>query len=161
MMMGWEVRNVEARSALWQQFVDLSYEYLSETWPERVSGISETGFKAKYEEMLLKRIQEGGRGLFLYYQDHQTVGLSNVYIDRVKNEKILHIAEFYVVPAFRRQGMATRMKDHVVKWGQQHSATLLNIEVDKSLDSSNRFWSSFGFGLDSSGQRNIYYCRLV
>jgi len=152
-----EFRAIQPDSFEWSQFIDMTYQYLLESWPDRVSGQTESAFKAKYEQTLRHRFAQGGRGLFLYFDGKNAVGFSNAYISEEDHEKTLNIAEFYVAPGYRRQGFATQMKDQLIKWGRLHFATKLKIEVNKDLEPSNRFWSSFGFNLDSSSSKNIYY----
>lgn len=144
----------------WPIFLDMSYTYMSESWPDKVKDKSEELFKREYDELLRRRFDQGGRGLFLYFEKTKPIGLSNVYISEENLEKVLNIAEFYVSPPYRRRGFAKQMKDHLVSWGKEHSATQLKIEVDKNLEKSNLFWSSFGYALDDSGSRNIYYEQI-
>ena len=159
--MNFESRFVYPNSPLWRLFLDMTYQYLTEGWPDRVKGMSENTFKAEYEQLLNQRFEQGGRGLFIYYKDDKAIGFSNAYISEEHLKKVLNIVEFYVSPLYRKQGFATQMKDHLIQWGREQSASKLKIVTDKNQELSNRFWSSFGFDLDRSGSRNVYSTRIT
>jgi GNAT superfamily N-acetyltransferase len=147
-------RSIQPDSPDWPQFLDMTFQYLSETWPDQAKRTDH--FRPQYESLLRQRFAQGGRGLFLYFQGGQAIGLANVYISEEDRDKVLNIAEFYVASGYRRQGIATRMIEQLIEWSRQQLAMKLKIEVDKNLEPANRFWSSFGFKLDRSGLRNIY-----
>ncbi len=146
--------SVQLDTPEWTLFLDMNFKYMSENWPNRIKD------KVGYEKTLRDRYLQGGRGLFLYYNQKQAMGLSNVYITKENQIKTLNIAEFYVEPSYRKKGLASKMKDHLIQWGQEQSATELKIEVDKDLETANAFWSKFGFKLDDSGSRNVYSTNI-
>jgi len=94
-------KQIDATSAEWPLFLDLTYTYIQENWPHATEGISKEGFLSSYADKLKKRLQEGPRSLFIYYSNETPVGLSNVYITSNDRIKILNIAELYVAPSFR------------------------------------------------------------
>lgn len=153
-------RSIQPDTGDWPLFLDMCYKYMSENWPDRTQELSEPVFKSHYDQSLRNRLEQGGRGLFLYYQKHAPIGFSNVYISMEGRGKTLNVAELYVDPLYRKQGCASQMVEHVIEWGREQVAIHLKIEVDKNLPNSNRFWSKFGFDLDSSGLRNVYFSKI-
>ncbi|MGL5262994.1 MAG: GNAT family N-acetyltransferase [Candidatus Rhabdochlamydia sp.] len=149
-------RSIQPDIAEWDLFLDMNFKYMSESWPNQMKDKTEEAFKTEYEQTLRYRYSQGGRGLFLYYSQEQAIGFSNVYITKENKIKILNIAEFYVEPSYRKKGLASQMKDHLITWGCKQFATKLKIEVDKNLETANCFWSKFHFKLDDIGSRNVY-----
>jgi GNAT superfamily N-acetyltransferase len=150
---------VVKNSSEWDIYLNLTYNYFSESWPNIIKGKSKELFKQEYAEKLDRRLKENERGLFLYAIEQEIFGLSNVYMTR-NQITTLHIAEFYIIPEYRKRGFAVQMKDQIVQWGKIRGASQLKIEVDKDLRGANNFWSHFGFSLDPSGDRNIYYSDI-
>jgi len=147
--MGLEIRPLQVfpDSAQWPLYLEMANDYFAECWPSLVTD---------YETELKKRIEEGGRGLFLYFQNEEPVGLSNVYLQG----NSLHIAEFYVIPSKRRTGIGKAIVHQIINWGKGHHAKKLVLEVDKELEGPNHFWSRFDFPCNSSGDRNIYSLKI-
>ena len=116
-------------------------------------------FIREYNQILKKRLQEGGRGFFICEkgEENKIIGIANAYIQ----DNTLNIAEFYITPEERRKGIGSRFLDYIKAWGIQQNATQLVIAVDKNLELANRYWSSFNFALDASDTRNMYTTKLT
>jgi len=137
----------------WHEYVALSCAYVLKYWPDASGELSPQEFQEKYEQHLLQRVAEGGRGLFLLQHNGSTVGLSNAYI----HAHTLYIAEFYVTEECRLKGYGQQMFQLLMDWGQQQHATHVYIAVDKHLEAANHFWSSMhNLALNNSGDRNVY-----
>ena len=149
---------IDPKCKEWPLFLEMNYIYMQESWPGKWEHIDQSTFINTYSLKLLKRIEEGGRGLFIYYKDKDPVGFSNVYLSN--KQTILNIAEFYIVSKWRRNKFGNEMLNHVISWGKEQGAEEVKIEVDKDLELANCFWSSFGYRLDPSGSRNVYRSRL-
>jgi hypothetical protein len=144
---------------LWQEFLDLSMEYIKANWPDEIS-TSLIDFKKKYEADLLKRLTEGGRGLFLFKSDVKTVGLGNVYIESTPKGVVVNIAEFYIKPEFRKQKLGSQFFNLLQKWGFENKARFVYVEVDKDLELANAFWAKQNLKLDDTGKRNLFWNSL-
>jgi len=107
-----------------------------ENWPLKVS--SQEKFFIEYETKLRNPFNKGKRGLFLYSVEGQTAGLANAFITE-NNTTCINIAEFYVAPTFRGKGIESEMTHHLIEWGKEEGASRIRIEVDKELESANRF----------------------
>jgi len=147
-----EVQQIAPGDKQWTVFLDAMIDYIIETWPEVVE-TGELEFKLAYEKELIKRLEEGGRGLFLVSDSGDIVGVMNAYV----NNDTLHIAEFGVTQKARRKGYGGKMKEFIVQWGISMGAKRASIEVDKDKIIANSFWSSFDdLEKDTSGCRNLY-----
>ena len=153
-------KRIVPSSPEWPLFLDMSYTYMLENWPVKIQEKSKEVFSSDYTSNIRKRIEQGPRGLFLYYKFEKPVALSNAYISLEDNEKVLNVAEFYVIPSNRKQGLGSQMLNHLIDWGKEESATKLKIEVDKDLEGANHFWEKFGYQLDDSGSRNLYFTQI-
>ena len=139
----------------WKNFLNMTYIYFNENGPKKVTGQSLENFYSSYWDILLERYNTSVRGLFLYYIGSDGVGLSNSYLDG-NAIKRLNIAEFYVVPDFRKKGIGTEILCQIINWGKIEEATIICVEVDKSLLDANKFWSTFNFKLTKLRNRNLY-----
>jgi GNAT superfamily N-acetyltransferase len=150
-------------SADWEAFLEMNYTYIKESWGNKLKDEDLSSFKKNYGFKLQERLKEGGRGLFFYYPQKEMdmpIGFSNAFLSQDVLDKVLNIAEFYVVPQWRGQGVATSMLSHLIEWGKEQQAVRLRIEVDKDKRNANQFWAKFGYHLDSSGDRNVYSTTL-
>jgi broad specificity phosphatase PhoE len=140
----------------WAEFLDLSYTYISESWPDATAGIPKDEFVKEYATSLTERIAQGGRGLFIYKDNSTTVGLANVYLDR-ESHICLNVAEFYVTPSVRKVGQGKNLLYLIEQWGRNHRAEFMSAEVDKDQVLANLFWSSLAdVQVDKTGDRNVY-----
>ncbi len=171
----------------WEFFFKLSFEYLNELWPKDFNNYEI--FKKDYSQELIDKIKQGNRGLFLVYDNKRLIGLINIYLtnetiidgfsklissnndknliitastslEEKNNLNTLNIAEFYIKPEFRFRGYGTKLLDLIIKWGKARFAKYLKMEVDKTQETSNKFWSSFNFKLDNTQKRNIYFKKI-
>lgn len=155
-MTSFSVEEVVPGSILWPSYLQMTFVYMQESWPDRVSQGTKA-FYREYGDILRERSADSGRALFIYNLDKQPVGLANVYLQDNK----LNIAEFYLVQTYRGRGIGRKMLEHIVGWGEMQGADIISIEVDKDLQVANAFWNKFDFALDTSGTRNIYSCKIA
>jgi ribosomal-protein-alanine N-acetyltransferase len=71
----------------------------------------------------------------------------------------LHINNLAVLPAWRRQGVATTLLTYVLREGARLGATRATLEVRRSNDSARALYERFGFSV--AGVRRAYYTRPV
>lgn len=136
-------------------FVDLSVEYINKYWPHVFKNMSLKESQIKYATELEYRLNQGSRGLFLARRDAEYIGIANAYCEK----EILYVAEFYIKEEYRRQGIGRQLLAEVKNWGIKNNANKLHIEVDRDLELANNYWKSFGFDL-SIAERNIYTASL-
>ncbi|MEN8218861.1 MAG: GNAT family N-acetyltransferase [Pseudomonadota bacterium] len=144
--------NVAPQSQEWPEFIQLSFQYIGENWPQAIKGQTSDDFFQEYGQELLHRISQGTRGLFLIKEKGGTIGLANVYIEW----ECLNIAEFYIKPANRRKGFGTKALEEVIHWGRLNRCRTVRAEVDKSLEKANQFWYQCLDSLNASGERCVY-----
>lgn len=141
----------------WDIYLKMYCVYVTQYWPEAFGHMSHHQLRLHHDDLLRMRIAEGGRGIFLLQRDGENIGLCNAYIAN----RVLHIAEFYVMDEQRRRGYGKKMLELLAAWGRRHQAHRLHIEVDKTLQGANGFWSAQqAFELDSAGPRHIYWAEL-
>lgn len=158
-----EIKQVCPTSVDWQRFIALSVDYIQETWPEALNGKTRDEFLTEYEALLLERFADRGRGLFIFNNNDNIFGLANVYITDIecthptKNLRILNVAEFTILPKFRKMKLGSYCFQLLLSWGRRHAAHKVHVEVDKPMHNANLFWAKQGLTLDYSGNRNLYY----
>jgi hypothetical protein len=143
----------------WDIFLKLSYDYFQENWPQIYECKSFSEFQSEYQDKLLQRIEQGGRHLFLFQENENFIGLSNLYFNLEDNHK-LNIAEFYICPRVRRQSFGNSFLKLLINWAENEGARNLRAEVDKELLGANQFWSSIGKLLPTTSDRNTYDIHL-
>jgi ribosomal-protein-alanine N-acetyltransferase len=71
----------------------------------------------------------------------------------------LHINNIAVLPAFRRDGIATALLTHVLEEGIRLGARRATLEVRRSNEAARRLYERFGFTV--AGVRQGYYTKPV
>lgn len=56
-----------------------------------------------------------------------------------------YIADTYVLPEFRKQGIARRLADYAIGWLKENEVGYVELKVLESNSSAHRFWSENGF----------------
>jgi len=132
-------KRIFQNSQEWNLFLEISYEYISECFSNRTLNKTKNEFIIDYSRQLSNRLMsiKEPRGLFLYYNSDQVVGLSNVFVSTNNiDTKSLYIAEFYVTPKNRDKGVGSQMIRHVIGWGKEKDSTKLGTRVEtKNINS--------------------------
>lgn len=139
----------------WNEFLELATFYFKEKWPKEFKEQTSSEIKLSYSKELLYRLQQGGRGLFIFRYKNTAVGLSNVYLEN----RVLNISEFYIIPKNRKLKMGTNFLNKILDWGVTKGATSISIEVDSDLQIANNFWASFG--LQKNKDIRVRYFGLI
>lgn len=108
-------------------------------------------------EMYLAELENSGIS-FCYVAkgaDGAVVGFCSFW--RVLDE--LHINNLAVLPAFRRQGVASALLAHVLKEGSALGARRATLEVRRSNDAARLLYERFGFSV--AAVRRGYYTKPV
>ena len=95
------------------------------------------------------------RGISFCYvakgQDGVVAGFCSFW--RVLDE--LHINNLAVLPAFRRQGVARALLEHVLKEGSALGARRATLEVRRSNDPARLLYERFGFSVAEIGRAHV------
>jgi len=123
---------------------------------------SETKSKEQLRSTLKEKLLDSTRELFLIEAQNKVVGFSEVFLeeecfpDEDLPEVCLKVPAFYIQPAFREHSFGHQAFKLVRQWGREKEAALLETEVSKKLEESNKFLQEQGLELVGSGQRNIW-----
>jgi len=158
---------IHPHNSEWNDFLSLSVTYINENWHETVKKIGENKFQEGYELTLKNQIKNGGRYLYIYKRNYENVGLCNLYTDKIywspcnqEVENVLHIAEFYILPQFRRLHYGNFLFEEIKDIGKSLNSPLLLAEVDENLDVANKFWKSHFLKMTNNKGRNLYWEEL-
>ncbi len=117
---------------------------------ENASGLSLSYIKDRIEKSKL------GDGLVLVAQDEDIVGYLTCSIkDQPLSweiEKIGHIGVVYVIPAYRRRGIAAALVKEALKWLKERKVEYVDLNVDVRNAAAFAAWTAMGF---KPHQRNI------
>jgi GNAT superfamily N-acetyltransferase len=152
-----QIVEVKPQTSAWHQFLQLTHIYLRENWPESIEADSAV-FLPQHASELEERIKQGGRGLFLLQASDKNIGIANVYLDA--DHRRLNVAEFYIIPSERMQGLGRSFLAGLLTWGAQHGVREIRLEADKGQAAANSFWLRMPLRLDSSSNRNVYHGDL-
>ncbi len=90
-----------------------------------------------------------GDGLVLVAQEEDIIGFLacsiNDYYPHMEIRKIGHIMAVYVVPAYRRRGIATALMKQALKWMKEHKIEYVNLNVDVQNDAAIAAYKAMGF----------------
>jgi ribosomal-protein-alanine N-acetyltransferase len=108
-------------------------------------------------EMYLAELENTGVSYCFLARDHdrRIVGFCSVW--RVVDE--LHINNLAIIPASRRQGVATALLRHVLREGARLGAVRATLEVRQSNEPARILYERFGFSV--TGIRRAYYSKPV
>ncbi len=56
-----------------------------------------------------------------------------------------YIADTYVLPEFRKQGIAKRLAEHAIGWLKENEVSYVELKVLESNSAAHRFWCTNGF----------------
>lgn len=144
----------------WALYLALVTDYIAAQWPEALEGDNAEAFRARYAFELCGRLAEGGRHLLLWRLGGEPLGFANVYLAGERGVgRVLHIAEFSVLPRWRRLGWGRRLVVKLEALAREEGAGCVNVEVDKPL-AANAFWRRVMTDCDGAGRRNVYWCAL-
>ena len=132
---------LESLRPLWDAFLDTMHAYWSESFPE---DMSVPDWREAYERWLRRALGDGERWLWLYRRGDEVLGLANFY---VRPERALwgEIAEFYVAPPCRRQGLGRFLVGRIREALRAQGITTIEVSVELRLSSSVAFWRAMGF----------------
>lgn len=95
------------------------------------------------------RSKSVSRAIFIATKDNQPVGLIEAQIKlsapTATPAKIGHTAHLFVLPEFRRLGLASRLFDTQMDWFAEKNIRSFSLEVVTSNQIADKFWLSKGF----------------
>ncbi|NGX53865.1 MAG: hypothetical protein K1000chlam4_00585 [Chlamydiae bacterium] len=140
------LQRVSPEAPEWPFFLEIYANYLLESWPDEFQHQPRSSILINLEKQLHERIAEGGRYLFLFKKENDYVGFANVYLmdrqapDRPDSVLTLHIAEFCILPAFRRKHLGSHFLNHLIEFGEGKGAKMVWAEVDTTNERALSFW---------------------
>ncbi len=141
------LHRVSPEAPEWPFFLELYADYLLENWPGEFQHQSRSSIIRNLEKQLCDRIVEGGRYLFLFKKENDYVGFANVYVmdrqvpDRPDTVLTLHIAEFCILPAFRRKQLGSHFLNNLIEFGESKGTKMVWAEVDTTNERALSFWT--------------------
>jgi ribosomal-protein-alanine N-acetyltransferase len=107
--------------------------------------------------MYLAELENSGISFCYVAKGHSGAVVGFCSFWRVMDE--LHINNLAVLPAFRRQGVARALLEHVLREGTALGARRATLEVRRSNDAARLLYERFGFSV--AGVRRGYYTKPV
>ncbi|MFZ0564633.1 MAG: GNAT family N-acetyltransferase [Chlamydiales bacterium] len=162
-----QIQKIGPEDSLWNIFLKLSADYFLEIWPESFTGKSLPSLMHDYDQQLRKRIAEGGRYLFLLKREEDILGFANVYLNSslIPNTKqrvlTLNIAEFAILPAWRRKGLGTYFLQSLVDFGKKKGAERVSAEVDLKNEAALKFWGLYFSDYVRVDSRIVFWKILI
>ncbi len=91
-----------------------------------------------------------GDSLILVAQDKEIVGFLMCAITDLRDPqwkigKMGHIGAVYVVPAYRRRGIAAALMKEALKWMKESKVEYVELNVDVQNVAANAAWTAMGF----------------
>lgn len=154
------VVTVVPRDTLWDVYLDIYVHYLLENFPDDFRNTTATELVYDVADMLSKRYEEGGRGLFLLYASQQVMGMSNAWLGD-EDAIVLNVAEFYIRPSHQQQGRGRFLYQYVLHWGKQHGAEIVRLETDSFNKTAHCFWNAMGLHIQSADSARTYYAATL
>lgn len=128
-------------------FEQLMWQYAKEL-DEHRDRTTSAGFTARWIESILQMQGDSDRHLELCYDDHTLIGFLYGKVDHPEHKGFIkvgygYIMEFFVLPAYRRNGYGTEMYLHLEKLFKQDGVKRIYLTSDPVT--GNPFWESLGF----------------
>jgi len=91
-----------------------------------------------------------GEGLVLLAQGKEIIGFLTCVIQEVsgqqwENRRIGHLGLVYVIPAYRRQGVAAALMKEALAWMKNRGAKYVSLDVDDRNRDAMAAWIAMGF----------------
>lgn len=128
--------------------------------------LREQDLQVPAKQALMRALQEqlvdSSRQLFVIERENEIIGFADLHLeekcfpDEDLPEMCMKIFAFYIKPELRHQTLGTQAFKLIRLWGREKMAALLETEVSKSLDFSNRFLLEQGLELVGTGPRNVW-----
>jgi ribosomal protein S18 acetylase RimI-like enzyme len=143
--MDWSAEDIvgitaRADRALWDAFLDLMREYWAESFPE---DLRIPNWREGYEGWVRESLAAGDRWLWLYRRAGLACALANFFIP--PNRPLRgEIAELYVAPAFRRQGLGRFLVRRIRE--TLRARDIVRVEAGVEIEARRvAFWRAVGF----------------
>jgi len=137
-------RDQDALARLWQALVDYHVQ-LDERLPRAANGAA-----TRYAERLLRRTQRDGRACaYVAEVEGQVVGyvlgsVIDLHPDLFERREAGFIADLFVAPAHRRQGIARRLVETLNAWFAAQGVQMVEWSVAAANAEGLRFWEALG-----------------
>ena len=135
-----DIRRVQADSPrdVWDRLLDTLVAYWAESLPDQ---LNDPEWRAMHEERMRRRLAEHPTWLWLYEREAKTHALANFFITSGR----AHIAEFFVVPAYRREGLGTFLIEEMRRVLRDEGITRVAINLPHGAAAQIDFWRVAGF----------------
>jgi ribosomal protein S18 acetylase RimI-like enzyme len=112
-------------------------------WPQS----SPTEHQATCEDRLLRLLSWPAAQCFLARQAGVWAGFASINwgFSTSKGQPIMRIQDLYILPAYRRRGIAKALLQHMANLGRQHGANRLQLETDTQNKAAQALYSASGF----------------
>jgi ribosomal-protein-alanine N-acetyltransferase len=104
-------------------------------------------------EMYLAELDHAGVSFLFVARNAERAPVGFCAFWRIREE--LHINNLAVLPAYRREGVATALLAHILEEGAAQGATCATLEVRASNEAARRLYGRLGFSV--AGVRRGYY----
>ena len=135
-----DIRRVQADSPrdVWDRLLDTLVAYWAESLPDQ---LNDPEWRAMHEERMRRRLAEHSTWLWLFEREAKTHALANFFITLGR----AHIAEFFVVPAHRREGLGTFLIGEMRRVLREEGITRVAINLPHGAAAQIDFWRVAGF----------------
>jgi ribosomal-protein-alanine N-acetyltransferase len=121
---------------------------------DRVIAIEQESFTNPWtREMYVSELENHGVSFLFVARNRESLPIGFCAFWRIRDE--LHINNLAVLPAYRRQGVATALLSHVLREGAGQGVLRATLEVRTSNDAARQLYEQFGFSV--AGVRRGYY----
>ncbi len=134
----------DALARLWQALVDY-HAQLDERLPRAIDGAA-----ARYAERLVRRVQRGASAqAYVAEVAGQVVGyvlgsVLELHPDLFEQRRAGFIADLFVLPAYRRRGIARRLVRALNAWFVERGVRVVEWHVAAANAEGLRFWRALG-----------------
>ncbi len=130
--------DLESPPNVWDRFLDALVAYWSESVPDQ---LNDPEWRAIHAERMRRRLEAHPTWLWVYVQDGRTLALTNFFVEAGR----ARIAEFYVLPSLRRQGLGRFLIEQVRVVLRDAGIRRIGINVPHSAVGRIDFWHACGF----------------